>query len=889
MCTRIDIYFDTGWIQGLKCYVIGSIYIDHRHNSNLYRYKCKKMTTTRHQKHSINLPRSLLDQIECEGASPGAQNSLWRGQSNKKSLSRKDTRKQERLDRKKRKADHFLAHAEPTKCVMEEEHDELLKPKRRKTVHFAEDVQVRSIPPTNKSPSKSDALKLSQSPKKPKGRSLRELGSNVSGVARKVQKQKEVLLTTKSRQEEEDDAYIAYYEEKLGYRAGKRRKDDDLDGLDDLLDFTDSLISNGHMANGDTEQSTYGSGSEHLSETESEEVSQSGSESMDEGGDEWAGFDSDAVDIDRTDPDAHQLAKSEGASPSDQESANSGGRYIPPGLRKQFEGDLGSQEDLTKLARQLKGLLNRMSEQNMATVLDGIEEIYRKHRRHDVTSTLSTLIIDGISSYGMLLDSFVVLHAAFISSMHKLIGIEFAAFVVQSIVASYERHLAHADGVHGSDSSEDRGKECSNLVVLLSELYNFQVIACVLIYDLIRELLNKDFSEIRVELLLKILKSCGQRLRQDDPSALKDIVTLAQSKQGDNLNSRIRFMMETLMNLKNNKVKKTAAAQHQGGDAVDRLKKFLTGLGKKRHVQAHEPLRVSLEDLRTAGEKGKWWLVGAAWAGDPLVDHQQETSKHGGADVTDNSVSTSLQKLARKQGMNTDIRRSIFVVLMSSDDYLDACERLSQLNLTEVQQREIIRVSLHCSGNEKSYNPYYTLVCQHLCQDSHSYKITLQYWLWDFLRDLGQINVGGAEVIKNLKDNHDRLEVKSISSSRMKNVAKAYGWWIAKDTCSLLILKPVDFTLLKPQPQKFLKELFIQVFVASQGSSPVLMDHADELGSRNRGVIENIFTKATKVENLGQGLIYFLSHTFREDGFLKWASLVAKETLQSGVDYIPRL
>ena len=86
-----------------------------------------------------------------------------------------------------------------------------------------------------------------------------------------------------------------------------------------------------------------------------------------------------------------------------------------------------------------------------------------------------------------------------------------AAFAVQSIVASYERHLAHADGVHGSDSSEDRGKECSNLVVLLSELYNFQVIACVLIYDLIRELLNKDFSEIRVELLLKILKSERER------------------------------------------------------------------------------------------------------------------------------------------------------------------------------------------------------------------------------------------------------------------------------------------------------------------------------------------------------------------------------------------
>ncbi|KAL4072651.1 hypothetical protein V8B97DRAFT_1885612 [Scleroderma yunnanense] len=854
------------------------------------------MTSKKQQKHGINLPKSILDHIEREGTSPGAHGSLWRGKGNKKTVSRKDARKKERLDRKMRKAEHFSAHSGPAKRVAEE-HNESPKPKRRKTVHFAEDVQIRTLSPSHKSPSNSDT-------KKSKGRALKELESN---VARKLQKQKEVLLAPKSRLEEEDDACITYYEEKLGYKAGKRKKSDVLDGLDDLLDFADSLMSYEPTASGDAEQDSYGSSSEHFSDSESEEALQSDSESEDEGDDEWAGFGVDAGDIDSISHGTDLSTESEEASPSKQELTSPPKRYIPPGLRKQTDSNPGSHEDLTKLTRQLKGLLNRMSEQNMTTVLDGIEEVYRKHRRHDVTSTLSTLIIEGVSSHAMLLDSFVVLHAAFISSMHRLIGVEFAAFVVQSIVTSYEHHLAHADGVpsHGADPSEDRGKECSNLVVLLSELYNFQVIACILMYDLIRELLSKDFTEIRVELLLKILRSCGQQLRYDDPSALKDIVTLAQSKQGDNQNSRVRFMMETLTNLKNNRIKKTAAAQHQGGDAVDRLKKFLTGLGKKRHVQAHEPLRVSLEDLRAAGTKGKWWLVGAAWAGDPLLDHRQEPSKHG-ADVTDNSVINSLLKLARKQGMNTDIRRSIFIVLMSSDDYLDACERLSQLNLTEVQQREIIRVSLHCSGNEKSYNPYYTLISQHLCQNSHSYKVTLQYWLWDFLRDLGEVNVGGAEVIKNLKDDDSQLKVKSISSSRMKNIAKVYGWWIAKDICSLLILKvrqqqktfdvpvlsimqPVDFTLLKPQSRKFLKELFIQIFVASQGSSPVLMDHVDDLGSRNRGVIEDIFMKATKIENLGLGLVFFLSHAFREEGFLKWASLVAKETLQSGMDYIPRL
>lgn len=80
----------------------------------------------------------------------------------------------------------------------------------------------------------------------------------------------------------------------------------------------------------------------------------------------------------------------------------------------------------------------------------------------------------------------------------------------------------------------------------------------------------------------------------------------------------------------------------------------------------HEPLRVSLDDLHTAESKGKWWLVGAAWGGDPLLDRQNATKAAGKADANDIS-NNALLKLARKQGMNTDIRRSIFVVLMSSD------------------------------------------------------------------------------------------------------------------------------------------------------------------------------------------------------------------------------
>jgi nucleolar MIF4G domain-containing protein 1 len=86
-------------------------------------------------------------------------------------------------------------------------------------------------------------------------------------------------------------------------------------------------------------------------------------------------------------------------------------------------------------------------------------------------------------------------------------------------------------------------------------------------------------------------------------------------------------------------------------------------------VLAHDALRVSLKDLHSAESKGKWWLVGAAWGGNPLVEAHDTmaNTQVNGQTASTAEFTNDLLKLARKQGMNTDIRRSIFVVLMSSE------------------------------------------------------------------------------------------------------------------------------------------------------------------------------------------------------------------------------
>lgn len=89
------------------------------------------------------------------------------------------------------------------------------------------------------------------------------------------------------------------------------------------------------------------------------------------------------------------------------------------------------------------------------------------------------------------------------------------------------------------------------------------------------------------------------------------------------------------------------------------------------------------------------------------------------------------------------------------------------------------------------YNPYYTLVAARLCAKSHSFQITLQYILWDFVRsDLGEQSVGGQELVKNLADQADAgADGTKVSPRKLAHTAKFYAWCIAKNALSLAVLK----------------------------------------------------------------------------------------------------
>lgn len=243
-------------------------------------------------------------------------------------------------------------------------------------------------------------------------------------------------------------------------------------------------------------------------------------------------------------------------------------------------------------------------------------------------------------------------------------------------------------------------------------------------------------------------------------------------------------MIETMNNLKNNRMKTGIAASKIASEHTIRMKKTL-GTLNMRNVRAGEPLRIGLKDLRESDKRGKWWLIGASYK-DESRDQMGGVPK-ANSDMTIRELkitedsSTDLIQLAREQRMNTDVRRSIFIAIMSATDYKDAHLRLQKLRLKKAQELEIPKVLIHCAGAEKIYNPFYSFVARRVCSD-RKLKKAFQFSLWDLFKRMGE---GQDNAEENSDDeNEDKLGLRSLV-----NLAKLFGVLIAEGGLPISVLK----------------------------------------------------------------------------------------------------
>ena len=387
----------------------------------------------------------------------------------------------------------------------------------------------------------------------------------------------------------------------------------------------------------------------------------------------------------------------------------------------------------------------------------------------------------------------------------------------------------------------------------------------------------------------------GPQLRQDDPSALKDIVLLIQpavAKIGEgNLSVRTKFMIDTITDLKNNRVKSGIGAGVTS-EHITKMRKILGSLNNSRVIRASEPINITRADIHDSSKKGKWWLVGASWREDPLVSARQELSdlqaKRADAVEDDSEAEPDLGEIARAHRMNTDVRRSIFVAIMSATDYQDAQVRLTKLRLKRAQEFEIPRVLLHCAMEEEAHNPYYALIARRLCGESgRRLKMSFMFALWNVFKRMGEQNDDEDEAEFDADDEETGVSMKAVV-----NLAKMFGMLIADGTLTLSVLKNLNFAYLQPKTKTFVELLIISVIQQSQKqkkSSKKKQAKSDFTDTRDEETLMQIFLRVQETPQAAKGLIYFIRKvvaktdlvTEKEEKLVRWGCNVAVDALKA--------
>ena len=550
-------------------------------------------------------------------------------------------------------------------------------------------------------------------------------------------------------------------------------------------------------------------------------------------------------------------------------------KYVPPSLRKAAGSD---DERKSRLRKQVQGLINRLTDANILSIVKSVEELYQNNARGDVSDIITDAIMAQISKPETLPDQFFVLTGGFAAATYRLVGSSFGTVLLRRIVEDFKGHYEQASKELSAESAIQ--KEASNILTLLTQLYVFEVVTCKIIFDYMEKLLS-DLNEINVELLLRICRMAGRILKQDDERTLKHVAgVLNQSvaKTGfNNISARTKFIVETITDLTKGKRKAKGLDSTVVSEHVQRMKKRLVELkSQARRLNGLSPLAVGLVDIEEAETRGQWWLTSAS-VPSTLMDKSKkgrtsdtEMSDHEDMDI----VLPDYPKKARAQGLNGTAQIAIFTALMTASNFEHAYRQFVNLKLKKDDQLALATVLVQCAGSEMQYNPYYALVGGKACMLNSRIRFAIQDRLWKIFRSLGESMFGEAPEEDETAD-AERMK----DERRITNVAKFYADLVADGTLNIAILKPLEL----PETNHW-ASMFVQLFIIALMKECRSKKKAPEEDIK----LEKIFGAARDLPGLAAGIHWMLRKKIRKTKLISAKELKKLESVIEKVQIIVR-
>lgn len=249
---------------------------------------------------------------------------------------------------------------------------------------------------------------------------------------------------------------------------------------------------------------------------------------------------------------------------------------------------------------------------------------------------------------------------------------------------------------------------CLSSTTFIAHLCNQQVAHEVLAAQILLLLLNKPTDD-SVEIAVGLTREVGQHIEEmNAPIALAVFDQFRNILHEQDIDKRVQYMIEVLFQVRKDRYKDNPAIK-EDLDLVEEEDQITHNTKLDDDVEVQDSLNVfkfdpEWEEHEAAYKQLKAEILGEAEGSDDEYESD---------DSSDNEETKEERDLEIKDQTNTDLvnlRRTIYLTIMSSVDFEECCHKLMKVTLPPGQESELPSMVIECCSQERTYSKFYGLI-----------------------------------------------------------------------------------------------------------------------------------------------------------------------------------
>lgn len=440
-----------------------------------------------------------------------------------------------------------------------------------------------------------------------------------------------------------------------------------------------------------------------------------------------------------------------------------GGTYIPPArlramMAEAQSSDPGSIEyqrmNWDALKKSITGLVNKVAMENIKFI---IPELFEGANLIRGRGLFCRSIMKAQSQSLPFTPVFAAL-ASVVNTKLPMVG----ELLVNRLVNQFRRSFKRNDKV-----------VCHATSMFIAHLVNQRVVHEILALEILVLLLEKPTDD-SVEIAVGFMREVGAFLAEEAPKANNSIFDRFRAVLYEGqISKRVQYMIEVLSQVRRERFKDNARVI-EALDLVEEDDQITHEIGLDDEVKIEETLNVFRQDPDFLENEERYKEIKAEILGEESSgssDSGSESDNESEAEKMEVADQERVEIQDRTETNLINLRRTIYLTIMSSAAFEEAVHKLMKLSIPEGQEIELCNMVVECCSQERTFSKFYGLIGERMCK-------------------LNRVWSEGFEIcFRNYYDSIHRYE-----TNRLRNIARFFGWIIAADGISWACFSVVHMT-----------------------------------------------------------------------------------------------